>query len=80
MNTGKTMLAVLASLAAGAAIGVLFAPDKGSDTRKKISKKGENLADALGDKIDEKFDDLLTAITGKAKKTAKQENPVVSKE
>ena len=80
MNTGKTMLAVLASLAAGAAIGVLFAPDKGSDTRKKISKKGENLAHALGDKVDEKFDELLTAITRKEKKTAKQDNPVVNKE
>ena len=80
MKTGKTMLAVLASLAAGATIGVLFAPDKGTDTRKKISKKGESLAKALGDKIDEKFDELLTAITGKTKKTAKQDNQVVSKE
>ena len=80
MNTGKTMLAVLASLAAGAAIGVLFAPDKGSDTRKKISKKGENLANALSDKVDEKFDELLTAIKGKTKETAKQDNQVVNKQ
>jgi gas vesicle protein len=78
MNNGKTMLAVLASLAAGAAIGVLFAPDKGSDKRKKISKKGEDLANAMSDKIDGKFDELVTAIKGKTKETAKQE--VVTKQ
>ncbi len=80
MNTGKTMLAVLASLAAGAAIGVLFAPDKGSDTRKKISKKGKNLANTMTDKIDEKFDEVLTAIKGKAKEAVKQDSHVVNKQ
>ena len=80
MNTGKTMLAVLASFAAGAAIGVLFAPDKGSDTRKKISKKGENLAKGFGDSIDKKFDELSMAIRGKTKETAKPGNQVVNKQ
>ena len=41
MNSGKVVLGVLAGLAAGAALGILFAPDKGTATRKKISKKGE---------------------------------------
>jgi gas vesicle protein len=39
MNTGKTIIGVVAGLAAGALLGVLFAPDKGTDTRRKISKK-----------------------------------------
>ena len=69
MTNGKAILAVLAGVAAGAALGMLFAPDKGSDTRKMISKKGEDLADALNDKIDDKFDELLTAVTGKVKRT-----------
>jgi len=47
MNSGKVLLGVLAGLAAGALLGVLFAPEKGSDTRKKISKKGEDYADSL---------------------------------
>jgi gas vesicle protein len=68
MNTGKALLGVLAGLATGVAIGMLFAPDKGASTRKDISEKGEDLADALNEKIDEKFDDLIGAITGKVKK------------
>ena len=39
MNTGKVLLSVLAGAAIGASLGILFAPDKGSSTRKKISVK-----------------------------------------
>ena len=40
MSTGKIVVGVLAGVAVGALLGVLFAPDKGSETRKKISKGG----------------------------------------
>ncbi len=51
MSRGKIVLGVLAGLAAGALIGILFAPDKGSETRKKIVRKGEDYVDSLRDKI-----------------------------
>ena len=35
-NKSKIILSMMASAAAGAAMGVLMAPGKGSDTRKKI--------------------------------------------
>ena len=77
MTTGKTLLAVVAGVAAGAALGLILAP-KGSDTRKKITKIGGDLAEALNDKIDERFDRLVEAIAGKMKQ-AKSANGVKEK-
>ena len=46
MDGGKVVLGVLAGVAVGALAGILFAPDKGSETRRKISKK---TSDTVGD-------------------------------
>jgi gas vesicle protein len=45
----STKLLAAASLAAGSALGVLFAPDKGSVTRKKLNKKIKKLSDSMGE-------------------------------
>lgn len=80
MKTSRALLGVLAGVAAGAALGVLFAPNRGSETRKNISKKGEDLADALNDKIDQKFDELLASFTGKVKKPRTQNAEAMKEE
>lgn len=57
-NTGKIITALAAGLAAGAILGVLFAPDKGSETRKKINEEGKKLADDLKEKFNKSKKDL----------------------
>lgn len=48
---GKILVAVAAGIAAGAVLGILFAPDKGSETRNKLKKKGKKIADEVKEKI-----------------------------
>lgn len=77
MSSGKALLGVLAGIATGALLGVLFAPAKGSNTRKNISRKTEDLMDAMNDKIEEKVNEVMHAVTGKVKKTKSQINEAV---
>lgn len=78
MTKGKALLGVLAGVAAGAALGILFAPDRGENTRKKIAKSGEDLADAVNDRIEKKFNQVLDAIAcnGKVKSHEQSESKV----
>jgi len=59
MSSGKVVLGMLAGLAAGAVLGILFAPEKGSKTRRQILDKGEDYADDIKDKVDD-FIDMIT--------------------
>jgi gas vesicle protein len=67
MSTSKILLGFIAGATVGAAIGILFAPDKGTETRRKISEQGNDLADNLKSKftdivdgVKEKFSSLKT--------------------
>ena len=50
-DNSKVLIALLAGLAAGAALGILFAPEKGTETRDKLSESLKNLGDTMIDSI-----------------------------
>ncbi|MEP7322153.1 MAG: YtxH domain-containing protein [Saprospiraceae bacterium] len=60
MSSGKVFLGLLAGIAVGATLGILFAPEKGDTTRKKISKKSDSYAKELEEKFSD-FVDLMAA-------------------
>ena len=55
---GKTMVAFLAGIAAGTALGVLFAPNKGSETRRKIEGTARDFADRVKETAEEGMESL----------------------
>ena len=50
-RTGKIITAFAAGAAAGAILGILFAPAKGSDTREKIKDKAKKFTGDLEEKL-----------------------------
>jgi gas vesicle protein len=67
MSKVNVVIGALAGVAVGALLGVLFAPDKGTETRKKIAKKSKDTSDSLKNKFNE-FVDTVTEQFEKAKK------------
>jgi gas vesicle protein len=68
-STGKVILAIIGAAAAGAIIGMLVAPEKGSDLRKKISDATSDWSNQLGQLLaqgKEQFQNLKNTATSEA--------------
>jgi gas vesicle protein len=52
-TTSKVLIAIGVSAAIGAALGILFAPEEGTETRKKIARRSRRLAGVVSSSIDE---------------------------
>ena len=63
-DVSKVMLLLAAGFAAGTITGILFAPDKGEETRRRIkSKAGE-----LGEDVEKAYDDEIERLKSKIDK------------
>jgi len=63
-NTGSTLLALVTGAAIGAAVGLLYAPESGDKTRKKISKESKKAQD----QFNQKYKETSSNLSSKAKK------------
>lgn len=54
----KAAVALLAGLAAGAALGILFAPEKGTETRDKLNDAIKDISDAIKDRAAEEIEHI----------------------
>jgi gas vesicle protein len=58
-DNSKVFVALLVGLAAGAALGVLFAPDKGNETRDKLAESLKNLGDSIKETATTEIENLM---------------------
>jgi gas vesicle protein len=80
MNTeGKIAVGVLAGLAAGAILGVLFAPAKGTETRKMLTERSQGLLNGAKGKLNEAKDAVSDQLGSTSKMVGEVVNQVTSK-
>ncbi|TBM99382.1 YtxH domain-containing protein [Hyunsoonleella flava] len=70
---------VLGGVALGAALGVLLAPDKGSNTREHLKKEGKDIKDQITQDFSEVKDDLSKAAASGKEKLKEELKDMASK-
>jgi len=58
-DNAKVIVALLAGIAAGAAFGILFAPESGTETRDKLSDSLKKLSDSIKETAANEIDNLV---------------------
>jgi len=74
-STGKVLLAIIGAAAAGAIIGMLLAPEKGSDLRKKLSDTAGDWSSQLSQLLASgkaQLDNLKQTATNEAENLAEE--------
>jgi gas vesicle protein len=76
MKTSNAIMGIIGGVAVGAALGLLFAPEKGEKTRKKISKKANDIASSTKSKLE----DLAQNFKGTAQNAIDDSIDILEKE
>ncbi|MDZ7719891.1 MAG: YtxH domain-containing protein [Balneolaceae bacterium] len=71
MKALKIITTTLGATVIGVALGILFAPNRGSNTRHKISKKSHKYADHLSDSFDGFLDTISHSFESVENETAR---------
>jgi gas vesicle protein len=82
MSSTKFILGALVGAVIGVQIGILIAPDKGENTRKKITKKSGEYLDEANGKLNSFIEGLtkkVTEVSGEVDKLAKKAKSEVDK-
>ncbi|MCC5926882.1 MAG: YtxH domain-containing protein [Bacteroidetes bacterium] len=58
MENAKIFAGALVGAAIGAALGVLFSPAKGSTTRRRLKRRGQDFVDEVEDNLSEFYDEV----------------------
>ena len=61
-DNSKIVVALLAGVAVGAALGILFAPESGSATRDRLGKALKDLGDTIKELSNEGLDEMSDAV------------------
>ena len=67
-SAGKMLLGTIIGGAIGALAGIMFAPDKGSVTRKKIADKAKETSDNLKESVTGKYEEVKEYVSEKLDK------------
>lgn len=57
-STTKVLLGFIAGISVGSVLGLLYAPQKGSTTRRRIARKSGDIVDDVRDMLDDSVDEI----------------------
>jgi len=77
-NSGNILLALITGAAIGAGIGILYAPDKGSETRNKIRDKAVDTTHDITDRIHNAKEELTKSANEQKEKLDQKLDEVIS--
>ncbi len=75
-STGQALVGFIVGAAFGAAAGLLFAPKKGTETRKDIKLKADEISKEVTAKVGEKMDEMKSYVQDMTNDVKKKFNKV----